>query len=336
MKGIGKTACRNLVRRERIVHERVGDPDGSEIAVEKRAWYRVLVVDGLGADTQAFEAGEEERLVLDNRPAERPSPQIVIEIGLRYAGALTEKVVRSAPVRPCLQESTPMNGVGPRLGRRVEHAASGATHFRIVGVDLHLHFLKRLDGGKERRRVGERRVRHTVEQIVVRGRPGSVNADRVPGALTHNALLAAGLNGTIAEKQKLQEVSTVQRQFRNLPLSHCRPYRRRLRVDRCRGRLHVDGLRHLPHRQFQIDADDLSNVERNVGALGGTEALLLRGHGVHPNRQKRKHIVARSARGSPASLVCLRVGQSDLGSSHHSSARVLHGARDLAGGRLCP
>ena len=140
-----------------------------------------------------------------------------------------ESVVSSKPeyramqvVRASLADNVDLIGTEAILGR--------------IGRGLLFEFLDGIYRQNDARSAqGGVGVRGPVEQIVVRGRPGSVNADGVPGALTHNALLAAGLNGTIAEKQKLQEVSTVQRQFRNLPLSHCRPYRRRLRVDRCRG-----------------------------------------------------------------------------------------------------
>ena len=98
--------------------------------------------------------------------------------------------------------------------------------------------------------------------------------------------------------------------------------------------MHLDGLGHLSYLQVQIDAHDLIDVKMNVRTFGDTEALLLRTHGVHPDGQKRKHIVAAIARCGLASQAGELTAHSDLDQGHHSSARVFHGASDLAGGRL--
>ena len=117
-------------------------------------------------------ARPEERPVPDDRPADAAAVEAVVGVGqpallFRLAGLLDEEVLVDAPHRAGLVEARAVELVGPGPRRHVEHAAAGAAHLGVVGVDLDLHFLDRLDGRVQHGAAGQLGDRHAVEQVVV-------------------------------------------------------------------------------------------------------------------------------------------------------------------------
>ena len=80
---------------------------------------------------------------------------------------LDEEVFADAPDRTGLVEARAVELVGARLGRDVEHAAAGAAHLGVVGVDLDLDLLDRFDRRVQHRAAAQLGDRHAVEQVVV-------------------------------------------------------------------------------------------------------------------------------------------------------------------------
>ena len=120
----------------------------------------------------AFGGGPEERPVLDDGPADPAAVQPVVRVRqprlfLGHAGDRVEEVFRLAPDRPRLIEAAAVIVVGARSRGHVEHAAAGPAHLGVVGVDLDLDLLDRLDRRIEHGAAAQFRDRHAVEQVVV-------------------------------------------------------------------------------------------------------------------------------------------------------------------------
>ena len=120
-----------------------------------------------------FRRHPEEGPILHHRAANAPAVQPVIGIGqpalfLRDAGDGVEEVFRLTPHRTGLVETAAVKVVASGARRDVEHAAAGATHLGVVGVDLHFHVLERLDRRVEDRAAPQLSDRHAIDQIVIR------------------------------------------------------------------------------------------------------------------------------------------------------------------------
>ena len=88
-----------------------------------------------------FERGEEERLVLLDRPAERAAPLLAVEV---FEAACRPTGRRSALRAAGSGSRLPLRRVRPRLGDDVHHAAGRAAEFRRRAGGDHLEFLDRL------------------------------------------------------------------------------------------------------------------------------------------------------------------------------------------------
>src|SRR6266571_4093291 len=129
------------------------------------------VVDGVGL--VALDRRPEEGLVLDDRPADRARVQVEVGVGLLagpraflagFAGEVGQGTRRG---RPGLPQEAPVPGVRARLARHVEDAAAGAPHLRVVGGDLDLDFLHRLERGDDGGAVAYVDDGDAVERVVV-------------------------------------------------------------------------------------------------------------------------------------------------------------------------
>src|SRR4029077_20311901 len=121
----------------------------------------------------ALSGDPEKRPILDDRAARAAAIEPVVGVGqagvlLGLAGRLRIEVIeRLAPDGTSLVETGPVIIVRPRLGRDVEHAAAGAPHFRVVGVNLYFHFLDRFDRRVEHGPSAQFGDRHSVDDVVV-------------------------------------------------------------------------------------------------------------------------------------------------------------------------
>src|SRR4030095_1417306 len=174
------------------------------------------------------------------------------------------------------------------------------------------------------------RINGNVRYIAIWGTPLGV-VDRVPGSLSHRPLLTLSLDGAGAQKQQLQEIASVQRQLRDLPLGDDLSHRGGLGVERHRARFHLDDCADVADRQIEVGADDLVDVDRDVRLLGGVKALMLHRHRVNPYWEKREDVYAFFVRCSLTRQACERARDLDPSLCQHGAVCVLHYARDLAG-----
>jgi hypothetical protein len=157
-----------------------------------------------------------------------------------------------------------------------------------------------------------------------------------PISLTHACLLAFRLHRPRAQEEKLQEVSTVQRQIVDLLLGDHLAYGGRVRVEGHRFRLDLDRLLEPSGLQVQVDPDHLVDAQAYAGPLRGPETLELGGHRVDADGQERNRVVAaRVGRGRAGQTREVAV-DGDADSGHDRARGVLDRPRDLAGGGLCP
>ena len=122
-----------------------------------------------------YPSNDAQKKVLSFRMGPPSGAAVQVEVGCRLlarpravlARLAAEEGQRPRLARPVLPQEAPVPGVRPRLARHVEDAAAGAPHLRVVGGDLDLDFLHRLDRGDDGRAVADVDDGHAVERVVV-------------------------------------------------------------------------------------------------------------------------------------------------------------------------
>ena len=126
-----------------------------------------------GPRTIAFGREVEERPVLHDGSADAAAVQAVVRVRqaclfLGFSVGGVEVVQALPPDRPRLIEAGAVVLVAAGFRGHVEDAAAGASHLRIVGVDLHLDFFDGFDRRIDDRSAAQFGRWHAVDHVVVR------------------------------------------------------------------------------------------------------------------------------------------------------------------------
>ena len=177
-----------------------------------------------------------------------------------------------------------MEAVGARLGRHVHHAAAGASHLGVVGVDLDLHVLHGFD-----RRVGRRAVLQVgdgepVDQVVVGAHRAAAHRHRRVADLILHAVpvrVAAGLHRRLEVRHEEDAAPGSGNRLERFGVEHVAG-RRVHRVDE--RRLAGDRNRLFERADFErdVEPDELLHADRDAFSLERLVALHRRLHGVGP------------------------------------------------------
>ena len=205
----------------------------------------------------------EEGAVRQDGAAEGPSPEPEGTVGERprVVGVVRQlvRVGEGAPERVHLPRTTLVEGAAGPVVRaaavdHVEHAAAGAAHLGIVGVDLDLQFLDRLEHGDDDGAVPEVGGRDAVHGVVVAAERSA--AQREQGRVRLVGLLhphrVSGVDDVRRSDAEDEHVAARGGKHLELGAAHCRRHRRG---------------RGLDQRRFADDGDrllDAADVEGGV------------------------------------------------------------------------
>ncbi len=183
------------------------------------------------ANPGAFVAGEEERAVADDRPAQSPAEQVVPQGRLLLAEEIGEEIGGIESVVPEKLVPRAMEGVAAGLGGGI-HLGRKPPKFRRVGVHLQLEFLHGIHGRKHggSHVVGVYRF-HAVHQVAV----GVVSS---PPCRKHRRTQTSGHGPLAAGVGVRRSRSRARRQ--NGQIKHRPPFQRQI--------LDLVRLDHLAHR----------------------------------------------------------------------------------------
>ena len=225
----------------------------------------------------AFVVGHPERLVapvIQVRNVDRTiryEPKLV-QVQNREAGGGTGDVGVGLGKRQCVEpvfavgfEQCAVQLVAAALADHVDLARGESILGRIdAALDLELLdcILRKNHGWCFHGLVG---VDQTVQREVVALRTATVDADGVAFALTHGTLFAADRDRAGAQKQQLNKVAAIQREFFYLLLAYQLRQRRAIGVQFDGLRRHFHGFCHRARLQRQVDADLLVDCQYEAG-----------------------------------------------------------------------
>ena len=236
----------------------------------------------------------------------------------------------------------PLNRLVPRLVTIDELRAAAAAE-RGVGVGAGgAELLDALGGQRHDRR------RQRLEEVVADDVVGDVHAvERVgvlvgAGAGDRSGARAVAVRARgVGHRERLVELNRFERARRvGQPLHRLFVERVddggivQLQRDR-RARAHLDRFGEAPDRQFQIDGEDLVDLDDQVADVRLLEPLQRRGHAVAPRQHADECVVAGVARHGFARAARAGVGQHDRRAGQHAAGRIGHRAGDDAGRRRC-
>ena len=225
--------------------------------------------------------GEEEQLVLDDRPAKAVAELVLVELRhRRFEDVLRRELVALEVVRAAAAELV-RAGLRDHLNLR---ARTPAVHGReVVGDDANL--FDRFGVGRE---IGDAAARDAVRARVVHGvvvglvtLAARVHARRrFAGERVVRAAAAADRRGNaLAGHTRLQgdqvvEIAPAERHFLQLQPIHAAGNAALLGLDEGRGARDRDAFLHARHFERDVEAHRFADADHHVLALGGDEALL--------------------------------------------------------------
>ena len=292
-----ETRDRDDASRKRLSRDRIVRPAGRlrEIAgaLERRRHHRGIAVVRLLL-AQARVAGEEERLVLDNRPAKGAAELVSIE---RIVG---RRCTRWHPARRVqLLVAEELEGgavahVGAGLRHHVHDSRRIASVLRRVAVGQHAELL---NGFRVWRRVpGTAKTGGVVPaiQLEVDGahlRPArAVDGGQLLRSTQRVRVLVAG--DAAGETQERIQIAVDERKIEHLVLSHDPRERRRCGIDE--RRVAGDGHRFVDRTELNRGID--SGVATDLEHDAGLREILEAGHGDHdhvvPHRKQPQRVLA--------------------------------------------
>src|SRR6266478_282438 len=288
------------------------------------------------ANAQTFVVSEKERLILDDRSAQRKA-ELVLLVGLLTKGV--EGVGGVNLFVPQKLEHVAVDLVGPRFDDGVHNGAVAAAEFGIVRIGLNLKLGDGVHGrlhhiGCAIEDVAQVRVVvDAVEQEVILQRASAVGAEAEAG---FDARTGLGGSDAGAEKSELRVVASVQGKRVDAPAVHhlakfggfgfelwtlagdCHDFR-------CHARL-----------ELQVHANAVLDVHLNRAGNGLLESLLLDGDAVTADPERAGDILSLIIGGESQLDAVIHVGYRDLGARDHRTARVAHQAYNGSGIFLRP
>ena len=348
-----QAALRNLVVREGDSRERVLDRDLRAVAR-----HTVEVAGQLGR--RRHEERALLRLVVDVLLASEPEERLVLHDGAARAAAAVAPVLRHVRLtrnarrlqalvilqlgnQQLLDQrlgtehrvAGSVEIVGARLRRHVHHAAAGAPHLGVVGVDLHLHVLHRFDGRVRRGAVLEVGDRESVDEVVVGAHRAATHRHRrVADLILHPVpvRVAARLHRRLKVGHQEDAAAGRRDRLQRFGVEHVAG-RRVHRVDE--RRLAGDRDRFLERADFERDVqpDDLLHADGHVLPLECLVALHRRFDGVGTGFDGGEGVLAHTV-GDRVARHAVRAVHHRHGHAGDDALRVFHHAAHATRGRL--
>jgi hypothetical protein len=217
----------------------------------------------------------------------------------------------------------------------VDDTAAGASHLRVVRVDLHLHFLHRFHARIGRGAVLEVGHRKAIHEVVVRADRAAAHRDGGVADLILHAVpvrVAAGLHRRFEVGEQEEAPSRGRNGLQGLRVDHAagrgvrRVDERRLAGDR-------DRLFDRADFEIDVDGDELLRADHNPFALERSVAAQHGQQTVHARIDGGKCVLAGAVRHGIPRDIRLIVNQHHCG-ARHDAARVFHSAAQSALKRL--
>ena len=211
----------------------------------------------------------EERAIPGNRTTKRAATQVVGAGRLRQPGFLAEVVVRLSPDGPRLEETRAAEAVRSALQRGIEHAAAGAAHFRVIGVDLDFHVFERFNRRIRARAVSHVGNRYAVQRVVVAApRPTPEREQRCIGLILLPIELCVPGRDHRGHGRADQECGPAGRRecLKRRRVEH-RPLRRVRRLDDRRLASNRDVFLDRTHFHRQVERQELLSADGNLTAI---------------------------------------------------------------------
>ena len=243
---------------------------------------------------QALVVAEEERLVAQQRSAERAAELMRVErrLGRREEVARVERLVA------VVLEQRAAELVGARADAQVDDGA--AEHAELGGrvVRLDLEFLQRFEWRRDvHERVERLVVGHAVEQVVV-ARPRQAVHAVMDGAARAGS---GGILGKVGksrgdrprrQRDELLKEAAIERERLNLLVVDDLPLLARRAPDEWRLADHADLFGHGAHFERDVQPRRFRNLQDDAGHDVALEAGELHGHRVLAGRQRRERVGA--------------------------------------------
>ena len=287
---------------------------------------------------EAFEIGEEERAVPDDRSAKREPVLIALERRLLASGGLEEpgRVQLGVAVELPCRSAEP---VGAALVGRIDRRAGAAPVFgaHVVGdhlelghgVGRRLHHLVR--EALVRRAVGV--VVDAVEQEIVEGRAQAVDVER-PLARRRAAGVERRRPDAGAQQHQARVLAPVEGQLDDLLGRHDLAALARVGLEARGSAGHFDGLGELAGRQRQVNALPRADLHLELGSQRDREALELRGDLVAADAHGHELEAAVGVGNLHGRHAGVEVGQRDRRAGDDAAGVVLDRAQDGCGVEL--
>ena len=273
----------------------------------------------------------EERAVAEHRPADGAAAEVVRAVRLAEPGLLAEVVVGLAPDRAGLHEAGAVQAVGAGPQRRVEHAAAGAAHLGIVGVDLHLHVLERLDarvGGGAVAQVGDG---DAVERVVVATAGAAAERQQRGVGLVLLAVELGVAGGDHRRHRRADQEGGASggRQRLHVGLVEDRADRRVRSLDPGRLAGDVHRLLEAADLELHVQRQELLRADLHAALGHGLEARHRDLDAVQARREVRQVVLASRVGHRRSRDVGLLVDRRHFG-ARHDAGGIVHGAADAA------
>ena len=228
-----------------------------------------------------------------------------------------------------------MPGVRARLARHVEDAPAGAPHLRVVGGDLDLDFLHRLDRGDDGGAVADVDDRDPVERVVVPAPRSTPEGEKrgVGLVLLPDELRVAGMGHPGGDGREEERVAPRRGQGLDRLLVEGAPDRGVRGLEGHPPAFDRDLLRESAHLEREVHGDELLGADADPLVLDRLEALLRCRDRVGSGLDLDERVLAGVVRGDGSALAVRLVEQRHVGAGHHS-ARFAYRAAQAAVIRL--
>ena len=331
-------AQRNLIVREAQASQGIDDGggDAGEVARAPGRGRHRSGGESRRVLARALIVGEEEELVLPDRPAQGRAVDVLFALLLGRGRAVVLPGVRVEARVPIELKGASRQGVGPGLDDAAHNRAAHVAHVRRIVVRLHADLGDGVGAGLIGNAVVDGLVRvQTVHREVVRLLAVAIDERPVHVDRTDVVEAARAWGEHAREEQgELAGVSTVQGQgLHGVPrddLSH----RGGLGLEHGGHRGHFDGVLEGSHRHLEVDTRGLLGLD--VQRLGGRglEAFQFRFHDVGAHGHVGDGVVAHSVGGGRVGHVPREIHGRNRGPGDGRSAFVLHEASDRAADAL--
>ena len=265
-------------------------------------------------------AEPEERLVFDDRTADRTCPVVVVLRRILQPRPLRKKQRPRRRTRLADEQRAAVPRIRPRAGRGVEDAARRVPHVGLVGLGLHLQLFHRLHRRRDGRAIGQVGDRHAFNQVAVAAPRAAAERQlrRAGLILIAHELRIAGLNHARRRDGREERVAAEDRQVLQGLLVERRRLRRAGALDERRfagdGHLLGDGA----DLEREIQHGRLLRADSEAFAFFGLESGKRDADGVGARQHARKRVLADFVRHRRSLGVRVFVDERHFGAGDHA------------------